>query len=223
MRLLMLVLCLAMLGCFRTIDSTPSGPGVPTPGPTPRRFDAGPFTDLGPWESDSPGFRDAGFPDAGFFDGAAPDAWGCPQCEVDSDCPEPPPGGCAQALCVAGVCNVGAGDCGVDAACDQEGLFCTPEALELRTTLRTDYEPFVEFDRAVLRVNDTVVHQDAELAGDPLEGILLGPVLVGVRDELRLDVTLYQGCNELVSRSLVIAPDGSPSSQTVIITRELGP
>lgn len=223
MRLLMLILCLATLGCFRSLDSAPSGPRVATPTPRPAPFDGGPFTDLGPWERDSPAFSDAGFPDAGFPDSAAPDAWGCPQCESDSDCPEPPPFGCGQAMCVAGVCAVGAGSCGPTEACDQSELTCTPESVELRTTVRTDYEPVVEFDRVVLKVDGTVVLQDTELAGDALEGLVLDPVSVGLRDELQVEATLYQGCNELASRLIAVAPVGAPSSLTFVITRDLRP
>lgn len=224
MRLLMLVLCLGMLGCFRTIDSAPSGPGVPRPVPTPRPFDAGPFTDLGPWERDSPAFSDAGSPDAvfsdgGVLDGAMPDPSGCPQCEFDSDCPQSAPVGCAQAMCVAGSCIIGAGRCDAMEACDQDELLCTPEFVELQTTLRTDYAPFMEFDRIVMEVDDTVVYQDTQLEGDALEGILLGPVLVGQREELRVQVTLYRGCDELVSRLASVRVGGSPLVQTIVISR----
>lgn len=216
MRLLMLVLCAVTLGCFRTIDSEPSGPRVPTPGPTPRPFDAGAFTDLGPWERDSPAFQDTGF-----FD-SAPDPWACPRCEFNSDCPEID-SGCAQRMCVAGTCTVGPGSCDDGEACDHGRLVCTPDFVELRATVRTDYEPFAEFDRIVLSVDGIVVGQDTEFAGDPLEGLVFDPVSVGARDELLVEATLYQGCNSVVSRLITVAPMGAPTSLTFVITRDLRP
>ncbi|MFT5359517.1 MAG: hypothetical protein ACI9KE_006760 [Polyangiales bacterium] len=163
------------------------------------------------------------FFDSAVSDGSSRDAPACPECEFDFDCPQPPPFGCGQGVCVAGVCTIGTGSCEAGEACDQDELLCTPERVELRARLRTDYEVFRDFDRVVVEVDGRVVFQDTFLDGDPLLGLELGVVFVGDREELQIEVTIFLGCDEVNTRMLSLTPDGDALSPVLVMSRDMRP